>query len=87
LECFNHAIDPFPDYANAFNSKGKVLFELKKFDEALNCFNAVNLINHVNEKTFIDKGNVLFEMRKYEMAIEAGSNNPKVYLNANLLKN
>ncbi|MCD6387429.1 MAG: tetratricopeptide repeat protein, partial [Methanophagales archaeon] len=56
--------------AEAWNNKGVALSKLRRYEEAIECFNRALKINQNDAEAWNNKGNVLDELGKYEEAVE-----------------
>jgi tetratricopeptide (TPR) repeat protein len=72
------------DYVN----KGNSLFDLKKYDEAIEYYDKAIKLDIYNFKAFFQKGYTLYKLNKYDDAIEFldKSINIKCNSNANLIE-
>lgn len=57
IEFYNSAIALKPEYSIAFNNKGISLFNLGKYDEALECFNKAIQLDPNNENAYTNREN------------------------------
>jgi tetratricopeptide (TPR) repeat protein len=53
----------------ALEEKGRVLAKLRRFEEALECYDAANRLWPANVSTWSKKGEALYELRRYDEAI------------------
>ena len=56
--------------AYVYDSKGKELFELEKYEEALDCYNEALKIKEDNVHCLINKCEVLYKLRRYQDSLE-----------------
>lgn len=73
IKAYDIALQLNPDEANIYNSKGVVLFELKRYLEALDVYRLALEVALPNKKDmiFLNIGHVLFELKNYDMALES----------------
>jgi len=70
LDCFAKAIQMNPDSAEAFNSKGNVLYDMKNYEDAIKCFTLSIRINPNYIKAYNNKGNCYFALKHFDNAIK-----------------
>ena len=57
--CFDEAIQMNSNDANAFKIKGDCLFNMNKYEEAIECYNKAIFLNQNYEIAFINKGFII----------------------------
>jgi tetratricopeptide (TPR) repeat protein len=60
-----------PDNAADWNKKGNTLYNLKKYDEAIKCYDKAIEINPNDAGPWEGKGNALYGLGKYKEAKQA----------------
>src|SRR5205085_2600982 len=60
-----------PDFAQALSNRGNVLFELKRYEEALDSYDRALAIRPDFAQALSNRGNVLFELKRYEEALDS----------------
>ena len=58
-----------PEFVDAWNNKGTALYILKKYKEALTCYNKVIEISPQDKFNWIKKGLTLCELGEYDPAL------------------
>lgn len=88
LSCYDEAIRRNPDYADAWNNKGLVVWKMRRFSAALNCFRRAISVNAKHSAAYINFGIVLTEFgrldeayRLFATAISLGQNLGYCYSN------
>ncbi|MGC1120229.1 MAG: tetratricopeptide repeat protein, partial [Candidatus Methanofastidiosia archaeon] len=66
----SRALEINPKNEDAWNNKGDSLYEMEKYEEALECYSRALEINPKNEDAWNNKGNSLYKMEKYQEALE-----------------
>jgi lipoprotein NlpI len=74
VEFFDKALDFDNDYFPAWNNKGIALLELKKYKQALNCFEQVIRINALDKMVWYNKGYTLLMLEEYQESVTAFDN-------------
>lgn len=69
IKAYDKAIGICPDLYNAFNHKGFILFENKRFRESLDCFDKAIFLKEDFSEAFNNKELVFWEMGDYYQAI------------------
>jgi len=83
LECFNRILAEKPEDPSYFlNSKGVVLRELLRFDEAVESFKKAIVINKKEFYYLINLGNLLYKIRRFEEAIKIYDESIKINSNS-----
>ena len=80
IECFNAVLEEEPNSAGVWVDKGRTLIELKRFEEAILCFDkALELKSKINEPTaWVEKGSALLHLKKYEQALTCFNNSLEI---------
>ena len=58
-----------PDYTDAIYNRGNALHDLKRFDEALACYDRLLLLRPNDGNTFNNRGKMLKELNRYDEAL------------------
>jgi len=74
VEFFDKALDFDNDYFPSWNNKGIALLELKKYKQALNCFEQVIRINALDKMVWYNKGYTLLMLEEYQESVTAFDN-------------
>merc|ERR1719263_104795 len=64
LQSFDKAIQLKPDYAMAFNNRGKVLAKINRFEDALQSYDKAIQLNPDDAMAFVNRGIVLHELNR-----------------------
>ncbi|MCD4780044.1 MAG: tetratricopeptide repeat protein [Candidatus Omnitrophica bacterium] len=68
LKYINKAIEIKPDSDVAFNNRGNLYQQLKKYDQALKDYDRSIVLNQNYHKPYYNRGNTLVKMNRYEQA-------------------
>jgi len=86
LAAFEQAIRLDPNYTNAYNGKGSILYYLDRYEEALAAFEQAIRLDPNNTISYTDKGSILYYLNRYgealtayEQAIRLDPNNANAY--------
>ena len=66
----SEAIGIDPEYSNAWVAKGNSLYNLERYEEAIEYYNEAIRLNPEDSDTWVVKGNALAELGRHEEAIE-----------------
>ena len=80
LVFFQNATEKDPENIVFCNLNGLVLYELKKYHEALECYNKALKLSPDYFPALNNKGLVLYELKKYHEALECYNKATKLYL-------
>jgi predicted O-linked N-acetylglucosamine transferase (SPINDLY family) len=69
LSHYDQALKLKPDYAEAYNNKGNIFFNLKRHDEALSHYDQALKLKPDFAEAYNGKGNSLIEFKRYEEAL------------------
>ncbi|CAK84526.1 unnamed protein product, partial (macronuclear) [Paramecium tetraurelia] len=83
----NEAISINPKYVDAWNNKGIALYNLKKFEEAIQCYEKVISINPKDEQAINIKGLLLQELQNDLDALSCFEQAIQIQTSAIRLKN
>jgi len=70
LEACDKAIELKPDYAAAYDLRGRILYRPWKYEEAIKAFDRVIEVNPDYADVYLNKGWCLCEIERYEEAVE-----------------
>ncbi len=73
------------NYKNAYFNKGDALIKIKRYQDALDCFNKTIELDSLDSDAYFNKGNALFYLNQQEDALEFY--NKAIELNQNILNN
>ncbi|TFG20866.1 MAG: tetratricopeptide repeat protein [Promethearchaeota archaeon] len=65
MKCFDKSIKYNPDFLNAYHNKGNTLFELEKYEEALDCFVSAMNLDPENKYFLMMTGNIYDKLIRY----------------------
>jgi tetratricopeptide (TPR) repeat protein len=74
LDYLQQATNRYPNDFDLWNIKGMALVELKKYDEAIRCFDVAITLNPKSPTLWMNKGDCLLQERRLEEAMKSFSN-------------
>lgn len=70
IQAYEEALKIDPDFAEAWNNKGYVLFSLQKYEEAIAAYDRALMIDPMFVEARYNKANALYKLKKFEQAIQ-----------------
>lgn len=69
LKIVDQYINKYPKDQYGYCEKGKILTKLKRYNEAILCFNKIHKINSRDIESYIQQAKVFLELKKYKQAL------------------
>ncbi|MBE9042128.1 tetratricopeptide repeat protein [Oscillatoriales cyanobacterium LEGE 11467] len=71
LDCYDRAIEIKPNYYYAWHSRGNILINLERYEEAIENYDRALEIEPNHLKTWKNRGSALINLERYEEALES----------------
>jgi tetratricopeptide (TPR) repeat protein len=68
-QIYSRILDKLPDSAEAFNNRGLILYELKRYEEALDCFSTAARLRPRSAQFHVNRGNALSVLKRMPEAL------------------